>query len=62
MIQEYDFPSKPGQKWIPCWIPCPDGCDDHYCTQHEMHAADCDCPSVDEWAEHDVWPYKDDQA
>jgi hypothetical protein len=57
---EYDVPSKPGQKWVPSWIPCPDGCSDAYCVQHEQHAHECDCPSIDEWAEHDVWPYKDD--
>lgn len=56
---EYYFPSKPGQKWIPSWVKCPD-CDEYFCEQHQEHAADCDCPSVDEWADHDVWPYKDD--
>ena len=30
------------------WIPCP-GCDEFYCTIHQMHACDCDCPPVDEW-------------
>ena len=56
---EYDFPSKPGQLWIPSWVKCPD-CDEYFCEQHQEHASDCDCPSVDEWADHDVWPYKDD--
>jgi hypothetical protein len=55
---EYDFPSKPGQKWVPSWIECPD-CDELFCVQHQEHAHDCDCPSIDEWAEHDVWPYKE---
>lgn len=47
------------QVWEPCWVSCPD-CGDFICTQHNNeHVADCDCPPIDEWAEHDVWPYKE---
>lgn len=30
------------------WVPCID-CDEYFCTIHEMHAHECDCPPVDEW-------------
>ena len=39
-----------------CWIPCPD-CDDYFCTQHGKHAWECECPSIDVWAKHDIDPY-----
>ena len=41
---------------VPAWIECPD-CDDFWCALHGMHAYDCPCPSVDEWAEYDLSPY-----
>lgn len=31
------------------WIPCPDGCGDHFCNIHNMHAHECQCPPIDEW-------------
>jgi hypothetical protein len=30
------------------WEPCP-CCENFLCTIHEMHAHDCDCPSIEEW-------------
>ena len=38
------------------WVGCPD-CDKFVCNIHEQHVADCDCPSIDVWAEHSLWPY-----
>jgi hypothetical protein len=32
------------------WIRC-DMCDDFWCTRHEKHVHDCDCPSIEEWIE-----------
>jgi hypothetical protein len=29
------------------WIVC-DLCEDYWCTLHEKHAYDCDCPSLEE--------------
>lgn len=34
---------------IPAWIPCPDGCGDYWCTLHNQHACDCNCPPLDDW-------------
>jgi len=39
-----------------CWTECPD-CGDFFCNIHQEHAADCDCPGIEEWAEFDVFPY-----
>jgi hypothetical protein len=33
---------------VPPWTPCPD-CDEYWCNIHQEHAADCDCPPLDEW-------------
>lgn len=41
---------------VPAWRQCPD-CDDVWCDIHGMHAYDCDCPDIDTWAEHDLFPY-----
>ena len=38
------------------WAECPD-CGDFWCSLHGMHAYDCPCPSIDEWAEYDLSPY-----
>jgi len=35
---------KQGAVWIPC-----DDCEEFYCTIHEKHVCDCDCPEIDEW-------------
>lgn len=29
------------------WIKCPD-CDGYYCTKHQEHTDECDCPPIDE--------------
>lgn len=47
------------QSWEPSWVQCED-CDDFWCEQHDAHAADCTCPAIEEWIEHDSWPYKED--
>jgi len=41
----------------PAWIPCPD-CDDYWCTLHQCHVYDCECPDVEVWAKRGVWPYE----
>lgn len=41
----------------PAWVPCPDGCDDFYCTIHNKHTADCECPEIDRWARRNIDPY-----
>jgi hypothetical protein len=35
------------------WVQCP-YCELFWCNLHQMHAADCDCPPIEQWA-HD--PY-----
>ena len=30
------------------WVPC-ECCGEFYCTIHDKHAFECDCPPVDEW-------------
>lgn len=42
---------------VPAWTVCPD-CDDFWCNIHGEHAADCPCPSVDEWEEEGLSPYE----
>lgn len=43
-------PAEPGEAdWVIPWIPCP-CCDDHYCQIHGVHAFECPCPPVEEWA------------
>lgn len=39
------------------WIPCPH-CDEYWCTIHDCHVFECDCPPIEEW-ESD--PYSDDE-
>ena len=36
----------------PAWVPC--DCDEFWCTIHQQHVYECDCPSIDQW---DVDPY-----
>lgn len=38
------------------WIKCTD-CDDFWCTEHNVHVADCECPSLEEWLEINKDPY-----
>lgn len=33
----------------PVWIPCPEECDDYWCQRHQLHTADCECPTLDDW-------------
>lgn len=42
-----DLPSPPA------WVPC-NGCEEFWCSVHNQHAWECDCPPIDEW---DVDPY-----
>lgn len=37
------------------WIPCEDR-DEFFCTQHLMHAHDCECPAIEDM---DIDPYTD---
>ena len=39
-----------------CWIKCPD-CDDAFCTVHNKHTWECDCPSIEVWADEGMDPY-----
>lgn len=41
---------------VPAWTEC-ECCGDFWCNLHGMHAYDCSCPPVDEWAAVDLWPY-----
>lgn len=39
----------PNPNWsAPAWAPC-ECCDDYWCSLHELHTADCDCPPLEEW-------------
>lgn len=40
----------------PIWVRC-DGCEDWYCTRHDAHVYDCECPEIQDW---DTDPYTDD--
>lgn len=37
--------------WRPAapWIPCQDQCGEFWCTLHQQHACDCECPPIEEW-------------
>lgn len=39
------------------WEPCPGGCGDYYCTQHDMHAYDCPCPVLEDLIGSGIDPY-----
>lgn len=41
-------PDTDNPAWIPCWIPCP-SCDCFWCTIHDQHVHDCDCPPIEDW-------------
>ena len=41
----------------PCWRRC-SLCEDFICNIHQEHAYDCECESVEWWAEHDMYPYE----
>jgi hypothetical protein len=41
----------------PAWIEC-DCCGDMMCQRHGMHAYDCECPDIDEWALNNDSPYE----
>jgi DNA (cytosine-5)-methyltransferase 1 len=41
---------------VPAWQPC-EMCDEFICNIHHEHAFECDCPPIDEWVEHDIFPY-----
>lgn len=42
---------------IPAWIPCPT-CEDFWCTVHQKHAFECDCPDLEECDEAGWNPYE----
>lgn len=39
------------------WKPCLD-CDDWWCSKHKKHVYDCECPSIDWFAERGMEPYE----
>jgi len=41
---------------LPTWIPCP-YCQDFWCTIHQAHAHDCECPDLQTWDEGGMNPY-----
>jgi len=41
------------------WVPC-ECCDEYICNAHGVHAADCECPVIETWAEDGRWPYDDE--
>jgi hypothetical protein len=38
------------------WTRC-DCCEEYLCAIHLRHASECDCPSIDKWAETEWNPY-----
>jgi hypothetical protein len=42
----------------PAWVECED-CENPWCTIHDMHAHDCDCPAIEDWDENGVDPYSE---
>jgi len=40
----------------PVWEKC-DMCDDFICNVHQSHVYDCECPGIEFWVDHEVWPY-----
>ncbi|NBW14373.1 MAG: hypothetical protein EBR82_40885 [Caulobacteraceae bacterium] len=46
------FPAVVVAPWVRC-----ECCGDVWCRLHGMHAYDCACPAVDEWAVYDLSPY-----
>ena len=45
-----------GSEFVIPWVQC-DDCDDYICNAHEQHVSDCDCPVIEVWSEHELWPY-----
>jgi hypothetical protein len=43
---------------LPAWVRC-ESCEDFYCTIHELHAFECDCPPLEVWLEAGQDPYED---
>lgn len=41
----------------PAWVVC-EMCEDYFCNRHNMHAADCECPDLEAWAEVGDDPYR----
>jgi hypothetical protein len=39
----------PRRKAKAAWIPCPEECGDWWCTVHNQHTGDCECPPIEEW-------------
>ena len=38
---------------MPMWVPC--DCGEWWCTKHEAHVFECDCPALEDFG--DVDPY-----
>lgn len=49
-----DKPAKDSPAWVRC-----ETCDDFWCAYHGLHAYDCRCPAIDEWAAIGLDPYSD---
>lgn len=45
MAQIYRSANK-AKSTAPVWILCPDDCGEFFCTVHNKHAHDCDCPPL----------------
>jgi len=58
-MHEHVEPNDGGPTWIEC-----EACGDYVCTEHStegdvVHAFDCHCPAVEEWARINLSPYLD---
>ena len=55
----YPYKDEPQDSPVVAWEECPD-CGDFVCNIHPgEHVADCDCPAIEVWAEHDKFPYEE---
>lgn len=42
----------------PAWVFC-EMCEDYFCTIHNEHVCDCECPAIEDWAEKGIDPYSE---
>lgn len=39
------------------WVLCPE-CEDFWCSKHKKHVYDCECPTIEWFAEKGIDPYE----
>jgi len=49
-MKQHGLDGRPVEKDPFCWERCL-FCENYWCAIHAMHAHDCDCPSIEEWAQ-----------